>query len=323
MMIEKHISALLYRYQCVTVPGFGAFLTETVSATIDTDSNTFYPPKKLISFNANLKNNDGLLANHIALQEKISYNQAVTTIEHVVSSWFGNLQNGEKMSLKNIGEFSLNNEGSLVFYPDTPVNYLTGAFGLSAFSAPAVKREALKAEVEEMEEKVPFAFTPERRRQLKKEREQKKYNAFKYAAFFAVALTVAGTGFKMYYDNEIAHKTLIVEQSVQEKVQNKIQEATFFIDNPLPAVKLTVKDENSAFNYYHIVANAFKNEANAEKEVQNLRAKGFSAKRLEKNRFGLYPVLYGSFPNYEEAHKAMSKIHKTHNKEAWILVKDI
>ena len=127
----------------------------------------------------------------------------------------------------------------------------------------------------------------------------------------------------MYYDNEIAHKTLIVEQSVQEKVQNKIQEATFFIDNPLPAVKLTVKDENSAFNYYHIVANAFKNEANAEKEVQNLRAKGFSAKRLEKNRFGLYPVLYGSFPNYEEAHKAMSKIHKTHNKEAWILVKDI
>ncbi|MFN7045962.1 MAG: hypothetical protein ACK4M1_12265, partial [Flavobacterium sp.] len=24
MLIEKHISDLLYRYQCVTVPGFGA-----------------------------------------------------------------------------------------------------------------------------------------------------------------------------------------------------------------------------------------------------------------------------------------------------------
>src|SRR5690554_7394832 len=31
MMIEKHISALLYRYQCVMVPGFGAFITETRS----------------------------------------------------------------------------------------------------------------------------------------------------------------------------------------------------------------------------------------------------------------------------------------------------
>jgi len=28
MKIEQYISRLLYRYQCVTVPGFGAFLTE-------------------------------------------------------------------------------------------------------------------------------------------------------------------------------------------------------------------------------------------------------------------------------------------------------
>ena len=79
-MIEKHISALLYRYQCVIVPGFGAFLTETKPASLDADTHTFYPPKKQISFNANLKNNDGLLANHIALQEKISYGEAVRKI---------------------------------------------------------------------------------------------------------------------------------------------------------------------------------------------------------------------------------------------------
>lgn len=321
-MIEKHISALLYRYQCVTVPGFGAFLTETISAAIDAESNTFYPPKKLISFNANLKNNDGLLANHIALQEKISYNQAVTTMEHVVSSWFNDLSAGERIILKNIGEFDLNKEGSPVFYPDTPVNYLTGAFGLSSFSSPTVKREVLKAEVEELEEKVPFAFTPERRRQIKKAKQQKKYNAFKYAAFFAVALTVAGTGFKMYYDNEIAHKTFIVEQSVQEKVQHKIQEATFFIDNPLPAVKLTVKDENGPLNFYHIVAGAFKNQANAGSEVKNLKNKGYNAKVLDKNQFGLYPVIYNSYPTYETAQKALGDIHKV-NKDAWILTKDL
>ncbi|HQV36445.1 MAG TPA: SPOR domain-containing protein, partial [Flavobacterium sp.] len=62
MRIEQHISQLLYRYQCVTVPGFGAFLTENRSAQLVQDTNTFYPPKKVLSFNFHLKNNDGLLA---------------------------------------------------------------------------------------------------------------------------------------------------------------------------------------------------------------------------------------------------------------------
>ena len=128
MMIEKHISALLYRYQCVSVPGFGAFLTETQPAQLNNDTFTFYPPKKLLSFNANLKNNDGLLANHIALQEKISYDQAVANISQTVEQWFEKLQNRENLTLKNLGSISYNFEGSLVFTPDTPVNYLTDAF---------------------------------------------------------------------------------------------------------------------------------------------------------------------------------------------------
>jgi hypothetical protein len=313
MMIEKYISALLYRYQCVSVPGFGAFLTETVSAAIDIDSNTFYPPKKLISFNANLKNNDGLLANHIALHEKISYNEAVSNIELVVSSWHTALAGNEKLALKNIGELAYNNEGSLVFYPDTPVNYLMSSFGLGTFNSPTVRREELKAQVEKLEEKAPVIFTPERKQS---------YSYLKYAAFFATALFVGGVSFKMYHDREINAQTLLVEQSVQAKVQNKIQEATFFIENPLPAVKLTVKEDN-ALLYYHIVASAFKSKANADKEVLNLKAKGFNAKRLEKNDFGLYPVLYGSYANFEEAHKSMNEIHKKYNKEAWLLVKDL
>lgn len=313
-MIEKYISALLYRYQCVTVPGFGAFLTETVSATIDTDAFTFYPPKKLLSFNANVKNNDGLLANHIALQEKISYELAVANIETAVSGWLYDLQNGEKLALKNIGEIAFNYEGSPVFTPDTPVNYLTDAFGLGTFTSPAVKREELKVLVEELEEKAPIVFTPKKRK--------KKHTYLKYAAFFALALTIGGTGFKLYRDKEIKQQALLVEQSVQEKVQNRIQEATFFIDNPMPAVKLTVKEDTNNL-FYHIVASAFRSQANADKMVQQLKAQGFNAKRLDKNDYGLYPVLYGSYPNYEEAHKNMDEIRKKHNKEAWLLVKDL
>jgi hypothetical protein len=93
MKIEHYISQLLYRYQCVTIPGFGAFLTEIQSAQLKKENNGFYPPKKLVSFNAFLKNNDGLLANHIAQAEKITYETAVQNIQKEVSLWKNALQN--------------------------------------------------------------------------------------------------------------------------------------------------------------------------------------------------------------------------------------
>ena len=312
-MIEKHISALLYRHQCVIVPGFGAFLTEIQPAQLNADNSTFYPPKKLISFNANLKNNDGLLANHIALQEKISYEHAVADIARQTELWLSRLQGRESLMLKNLGEIVCNFEGNLVFTPDTPVNYLTDAFGLSAVISPAIKREELKAQVEELEEIAPIVFTPERK---------KSYSYLKYAAVFAVLFTLGGAGFKVYRDKEITEQTLLVEKSVQEKVNNRIQQATFFIDNPLPAVKLPLKEDNKAYPY-HVVAGAYRSEANAVKAMSQLEAKGFKARKLDKNKFGLYQVLYGSFATYAEAHQKMRDIHKTENREAWLLVKEL
>ena len=47
MQFDSYISDLLYRYDCVIVPEFGAFLSHTVSAEIN--GNTFYPPKKILS----------------------------------------------------------------------------------------------------------------------------------------------------------------------------------------------------------------------------------------------------------------------------------
>ncbi len=84
MTLANYISDLLYRYECVILPGFGAFLTQKKSAHFDETINAFFPPKKLISFNAQLKKNDGLLANYIADSKEISYPAAVYKIEEFV-----------------------------------------------------------------------------------------------------------------------------------------------------------------------------------------------------------------------------------------------
>ena len=312
MKIEQYISQLLFRYQCVTVPGFGAFLTEFQSAQLDENSHSFYPPKKMVSFNPFIKNNDGLLANHLAQAEKISYEIAVDIIHNEVSHWKTKIQEFGSFSVKNVGDFSLNSENNIVFVPVDQINYLTASFGLSSFVSPAVKREVYKEEVEQLEEKAPVIFTPEKRRN---------YSVLKYAAVFLLSAGITGTVGYKYYENKIAQETLIVETNVQKKVNQKIQEATFYISNPLPAVTLTVPEEKLP---YSVVAGAFRIESNAEEQYQRLLELGFKkAKRLAPNKHGLFPVVYGSYSTYSEAHDAMKNIQKLDNKDAWLLVDEL
>lgn len=312
MKIEQYISQLLFRYQCVTVPGFGAFLTEFQSAQLDENSHSFYPPKKMVSFNPFIKNNDGLLANHLAQAEKISYEIAVNSIQNEVSHWKTKIQEFGSFSVKNVGDFSLNSENNIVFVPVDQINYDTASFGLSSFVSPAIKREVYKEEVEQLEEKAPVIFTPERRRN---------YSVLKYAAVFLLSAGITGTVGYKYYENKIAQETLIVETNVQKKVNQKIQEATFYISNPLPTVTLTVPAEKLP---YSVVAGAFRIESNAEEQYQRLLELGFKkAKRLAPNKHGLFPVVYGSYSTYSEAHEAMKNIQKLDNKDAWLLVDEL
>ena len=314
MKIEDSISQLLYRYQCVTVPGFGAFLTEFQSAQLDENTNTFYPPKKLISFNPYLKNNDGLLANHMAHVEKIGYEVAVNIIHNEITSWKNNIEELGQFSLKNVGQFSLNAERNLVFVPADQLNYLKESFGLTTYISPVVKREIFNEVVETIEEKAPISFIPEKR---------KHYSYLKYAAVFLFSAGITGSiGYKLYdnYLTQIAQETLVVETNVQKKVNQKIQEATFIISNPLPAVTLTVANEKMN---YHVVAGAFRQESNAEKILAVLTNLGYNAKRIAPNKHGLFPVLYGSYATLAEAQKAMDSIQKVHNPEAWLLIEEL
>ena len=316
MKIEQYISQLLYRYQCVTVPGFGAFLTEYHSAQINENSNTFYPPKKQLSFNPYIKNNDGLLANHIAQCEKIGYEVAVSIIQNEVLDWKNKIQVFGVYALNSLGEFSLNMEKNIVFVPYEQINYLKEAFGLSSYISPSVKREVPveKIEIKVEDEETPIVLNPEKRRNFK---------PLKYAAVITLSLGLTSVlGYKLYdnYLHQIEQETLIVQSNVQKKINQKIQEATFVIENPIPAVTLNVGNEKLS---YHIVAGAYRSESNAENCYQSLLRLGYKAQRIAPNKHGLFPVLYGSYSSYSEAHKAMETIQKTHNPEAWLLIQEL
>ncbi len=314
MKIELYIAQLLYRYQCVTVPGLGAFLTEIQSAQLNESSNSFSPPKKMISFNANLKNNDGLLANHIAQAEKTSYEYAVSAIQFEVFNWKKALEENGVYSIKNVGDLCLNADSNLIFTPYDQTNYLTNSFGLSPFVSPLVKREIFEQKIQAIEEKEPIVLIPETRRM----------NPYlKYAAIFVLGLGLTGSVGYPIYQNQIATQTTLVETAVQKQVQNKIQEATFFIESPVPAVTLSVKSAAEVKMSYHIMAGVYREEKNAQKTFNQLIHLGYKARRIAPNKHGLFPVLYGSYATIAEAEKAKQEIQKKHNPEAWILIQSL
>ena len=319
MKIETYIAQLLYRYQCVTVPGFGAFLTEIQSAQLNSSTNSFSPPRKTIAFNSLLKNNDGLLANHIAQTEKTSYGFAVSAIAFEVLSWKKTLEESGVLNIKNIGDIRLNADNNMVFTPNDQTNYLTSSFGLSPFVSPMVKREIFEKKLQEIEESKVY--------ELHSEEESKSSNSFlKYAAIFVLGLGITGSIGYPLYQNQITTKTLVVENAVQKKVENKIQEATFFIENPLPAVTLSVdsaKTEVVKVMPYHIMAGAYRSEANARKAYNQLIKDGYEARMLGENKHGLFPVLYGSYATMSEAQKAQKEIQKGENPDACILVENL
>jgi hypothetical protein len=317
MKMEHYVSQLLYRYQCVTVPGFGAFLTEIQSAQIDLENHSFFPPKKVVSFNPYVKNNDGLLANHIATAEKMSYEVAVHAIENQVAIWKDKLFMFEGIILKNVGEIVVNADKNLVFTPYNQINYLTDSFGLTSYNSPVIKREVsavLNPEAAYVEETPVISLATETSKPT--------YNFLKYAAVFLIGAGILGTFGYNYYENKVANETLIVQRKVQKEVEKKIQEATFIISNPIPSVTLTIKNERTTLPY-HVVAGAFREEKNAEKQYKRLLKLGFPARRVSPNKSGLYPVLYRSYSSYIEAQKDMKIIQKTNNSEAWLWIEDL
>ena len=311
MSIAKYIGELLYRYDCVIVPEFGAFLTQRKSAQIY--APVFHAPSKAISFNEQIQHNDGLLASHIAKNESLTYDNALIYINKEVTALKAALNAKEFVAFDAIGTFSLNNEGSVQFTATNNTNYLTDSFGLSSFVSHGITREKLTNEVIALEEKVPeLTITPERKK--------RKTSYLPYAAAALLLLSVGGFFGKQYIDNQYMNANAAVANEAQKNV---IQEASFDLGT-MPTMNISLPEVTpEPKGKYHIVAGAFRFEENAEKKIAELKDMGYSPSRIGVNKYGLHQVVYMSTDNAQDALKELRKIRASHHKSAWLLVKKL
>jgi len=104
--IGKYIRQLLQKNNGVIVPGFGAFKSE------------YQGNRKNISFSPYIKNNDGQLVGHIAEILECYNFEALQKIVKERDKIWKHLHNGEKVEMKGLGIFSLNEQKQIEFKPE-------------------------------------------------------------------------------------------------------------------------------------------------------------------------------------------------------------
>lgn len=314
------ISQLLYRYDCVIIPGFGGFVTQFKSAAIDRQAHSIYPPSKEVSFNSMLVKNDGILVNFVAEDQDLSYNSAQNLIDTQVEDWKKQLR-FQDLYLAKIGRFHLGLEQQILFEPENSTNFLTDSFGLSAVIAKEIEAQVKKPLIQ----RVPKAKTKV---------VSSRTNYLKYAAVFAIGLSVIGlVGAEQIYSKYRQARTEQVRVEDQYK-QERIETATFAIDRNLPTILVPVKklsssdkaekielvEEVEITKTYFVIAGAFRDQNNAKKKVSQLLKSGFEdASELGVNKWNLYQVSFGGFQDRLEAEKLLKQVRLSGAPDAWVL----
>ncbi len=329
MRVEEYIQHLLYRYECVIVPKFGAFVTQKNASIYHSDSHKFTPPSKKITFNKAIQNHDGLLAETIAKGESMDFESAKHKIQLFVDDFQTALSVEKVLEIPQLGRFHLDKEDKLSFEPNEYINYFVESFGLGEITLDAVS-QTLADKDEQIEDRVKVRTletsgekeeVPASSLEVTDSEEKKSKPYLKYAVVGVIALGLASFAGLYQYNNYVISYNDAEAQKAESLLQDKIQSAEFsytFSELPLSTTKVEIIQPK-----YHIVAGAFRVESNAAKKIEILRNKGYEASMIGVNAYGLHQVAFASYVQKSEALSQLRKIKATENSEAWLYVKQL
>lgn len=164
IMIINCLIESLRKNECVVVPEFGAFITQTQSASLNYITNRFTPPHREIVFNSNITADDDAFARQYAETKNISLEAASKEIHDFAMQTLARVEAGDKVEMKGLGILSSVN-GQIIFKAEDTNELLDEAFGLKSFTAQPIlrlhydKREEQKEE-KKSSEKEPIVIAP-------------------------------------------------------------------------------------------------------------------------------------------------------------------
>lgn len=328
MTLENYISFLLRERDCVIVPGFGAFMAKMFGAELNPATQMFVPPTRKISFQPQLRTDDGMLRQHIARKAGSSEDVIRLQISDLVSHWHRLLHRGEKLRLDGLGLMYIDRQGELQFSPQIDNNHSIQHFGLGVFRASPI------IEVREEAKVIPLNERTDRKR-------IPLWKSVAVAAGVTGLLMIGGAKSDLPLPESIAtfdlfqwsQTTVATEEISHSDVETQSETSTDEVtpapstevetqaeEADIPAVEITVNPVSATpvtKGSYYVIVGSFVEKANADDLHRELEQKGFDPVILPfDGRFN--KVAVASFTTRSEAIQALRNYKNDVQRGAWI-----
>lgn len=346
-IISNAIPDLLHEHQFLVVPEFGAFILNHKGAVLKNSQGLIYPPGYWVSFNSNIRQNDGQFASYLVKTINCTIAEANDHLLSFSSYCKAILKNKARITIDGVGFFYYDLENNLCFEPG-----LNDWFNKESFGLTAVKLEEII-----VDEPVKLNFEPKDRtlisisesKQAAGTNQSKKWQKYSIAAVIVlVSITmlslaiinnpIKGGMLASVFSNGSSNNYSPFQYSELQLVSSDQQgKDLVFNSNGLSKMNLNgidicVKNNNTEFasndnavknirhsikGQFQIVVGCFSQISNAKKLVKNYTKQGLQVYLSGLNSKGMHVVSYGSYITKEEAIKELQVI-KSNFPNAWV-----
>lgn len=347
MKIVQYISELIQNNGSITIPDFGSFILKDTSSRIDNNKKTVLPPSKVLTFDENIKDNDGVLIDFIVKAEGLSKESAEDAIKKFVQQLKTLLGSGKTVEFRNIGKLHLNHKKQVVFDYDSKATYVSESFGLAPVKYKTLSKtkeskpmKDIETEPKEKKPKKKFpkaaiwliiiltpiiaaavlAFLyPDKTKELYSNSKEYVSGLFKKSEPDKNVKNIAVINDTLKNSKKDSVKKNVTDTAVNKKpVENP---SNGRVENNNKKNTNKIKPTTDPTNKFHIIVGCFQSKANAEKFFKTIEGKGYSPRFFEAGSDGLYKVSCNSYSTREEANKELRKVVNDLGAGAWILKK--
>lgn len=347
--VEKVIEKLLLKHDCVIIPGLGGFVTRYEPPYRDEESECFYPPYCSISFNSQLKLNDGLLVQAYMQAYDTNFPEAGRLVDKEVERIKKELHETGATNFENLGILELKENDRLVFTPqDNGGIAAPSLYGLDLFRIAPYKRHST-----EVFTAMPVAVLKEKEETPKTEESKKPHYTIhlnrritNYAAvalvavifYFAFAIPVSNDsvqkgkrsitamdgalyGFPISHfindngiDNNKGIATTAKRHVTAKQVGGLVKQQK---DAATMSKEASAKSKDAPY-YTIVVASAIQKD-NAKTFAERLVSEGYTQARVFSKE-KMVRVVYSQFSSKEEAQKELRSLRELEMfRNAWVL----
>lgn len=310
--IIEGLKGQLSLHDYIVLPGFGGFVLRHRPAHFGAGGNALFPPSKTVTFNAQLKQNDGIMASWLCEHTGCIPAQATAHLNDFSGYCHGVLSGHRRLTLPGIGFFYLDFEDNLCFDPQSDQNFLAASFGLQPLQLTGTKQVPTRKTVFE-DRKITTTVSRRKTGSERLRRAALPAALFLFTAMFTVMLVsvsefrgelraaLGGTsGAGTYQPAGYSPLKLSAPSPSQPLVADANGIARLTLAGREVPVKVEVPGR-SVETKYQIILGCFEVPSNARKMVRQMKRQQIDARISPVKHRGMMVVTAGSYSEREQA----------------------